>query len=206
MRCNGNIATTVIVMLSYDFAADRLTYEFSCITLRGIVSVTLSRRLEARTMSKDTDREAKVKSLQQRGTLNRRPERVRNELFADAEFFDPEDLMQVKYEMLRAAERDGRSVSQAAQEFGLSRPAFYHAKRDFEKQGLAGLVPRKRGPKSPYKLTPPILSFIERIADSGETVSAQQLCEMIETEFDTRLHLRTVQRTLRRLEKGGRRR
>jgi hypothetical protein len=37
------------------------------------------------------------------------------------EFFDPRDLVQVKYEMLRRVRIDGASVSQAARDFGFSR-------------------------------------------------------------------------------------
>jgi hypothetical protein len=55
------------------------------------------------------------------GTLNFTPEKVQDRLFQSYDFFDPEDLLQVKYEMLRRVERDGTSVSQAAHDFGFSR-------------------------------------------------------------------------------------
>ena len=52
---------------------------------------------------KDTD---KQKALRQHGTLNPRPQDVRHPLFRDSEFFDPEDMIQVKYEMLRRVQAD----------------------------------------------------------------------------------------------------
>ena len=54
-------------------------------------------------------------------------EAARDELFLRHEFFDPRDLVQVKYEMLRRVRVDGASVSQAARDFGFSRTAFYRA-------------------------------------------------------------------------------
>src|SRR5262247_504637 len=47
---------------------------------------------------KDTD---KQKALRHQGTLNPRPQDVRHPLFRDSDFFDPDDMIQVKYEMLR---------------------------------------------------------------------------------------------------------
>src|SRR5215831_14920616 len=93
---------------------------------------------------KDTD---KQKALRHHGTLNPRPQDVRHALFQDSDFFDPEDMTQVKYEMLRQVRVDKRPISQAAHEFGFSRPSFYMANAAFEQAGLAGLLPLKRGPR-----------------------------------------------------------
>jgi hypothetical protein len=40
----------------------------------------------------------KQMALQQHGTLNPRPQDVRHLLFQHSDFFDPSDLLQVKYE------------------------------------------------------------------------------------------------------------
>jgi hypothetical protein len=45
----------------------------------------------------------KVKALLEEGTLNPTPDKVRDPKFRENEFFDPRDLVQVKYEMLRRA-------------------------------------------------------------------------------------------------------
>jgi len=91
--------------------------------------------------------------LRQQGTLNPRPQAVRHESFRDSEFFDPQDLVQVKYEMLRQVEVDKQPVSQAAKTFGFSRPSFYQAQAAFQEIGLAGLLPPKRGQPFGLKLT-----------------------------------------------------
>jgi hypothetical protein len=106
---------------------------------------------------KDTD---KQKVLRQHGTLNPRPQDVRHPLFRDSDFFDPDDMIQVKYEMLRQVQVDNRPISQAAHEFGFSRPSFYQTNATFERAGLSGLVPLKRGPRSGHKLTPEVMEFV----------------------------------------------
>ena len=42
----------------------------------------------------------KQQLLRQSGTLNPHPQDVSHPLFQDGDFFDPHDLIQVKYEML----------------------------------------------------------------------------------------------------------
>ena len=44
---------------------------------------------------------SKTDALRKEGTLNSSPEKVRDPKFREGEFFDPRDLIQVKYEMLR---------------------------------------------------------------------------------------------------------
>ena len=44
---------------------------------------------------------AKHEALRKQGTLNPVPQAVTDPLFEDSEFFDPHDLLQVKYEMVR---------------------------------------------------------------------------------------------------------
>jgi len=149
--------------------------------------------------------ESKAKSLRQHGTLNRRPDRIRNALFA-GRFFDPADMMQVKYEMLRAVQQDARSIADVTAEFGLSRPAFYRAKKNFEREGLAGLLPRKPGPKAPHKLSAEMLDFIGLQTTRDKRVRAQEVHERVRSEFGVQVHVRTVRRAMGREKKTGGRR
>ena len=98
-------------------------------------------------MPKHSPSDLKLEALRQQGTLNPRPQDVTDDLFETSEFFDARDVVQVKYEMLRRVEKEGRPITEAAAVFGFSRPSFYQAQAAFEQDGLAGLVPRKRGPK-----------------------------------------------------------
>src|SRR2546426_11581730 len=88
-------------------------------------------------MPKPPPDDAKLQSLRQQGTDNPRPGAVTDDLFADSEFFDPRDLVQVKYEMLRRVQKEGHSITEAATRFGFSRPSFYQAQAAFQAGGLA---------------------------------------------------------------------
>ena len=62
-------------------------------------------------MARKRKPDAKEAALAQTRTLNPRPEAVRDEQFASAEFFDARDLVQVKYEMVRRVRVDGAPVT-----------------------------------------------------------------------------------------------
>src|SRR5271168_4256531 len=59
-------------------------------------------------------RDAKAAALARDGALNPHPEAVRDPLFSDNPFFDPRDLVQVRYEMVRRHEADGQMISTVA--------------------------------------------------------------------------------------------
>ena len=53
--------------------------------------------------------------------LHRTPERVQDDRFKQqTDFFDPKDIVQVKYELLRSCEVEGRDVASACLDFGTS--------------------------------------------------------------------------------------
>jgi transposase len=136
----------------------------------------------------------KVEALREEGTLNPVPEGVRDPKFHQNEFFDPHDLVQVKYEMLRRVSVENASVSTAAEEYGVSRPTYYQTKASFEKAGVAGLVPQKRGPHGPHKLRGPALAFIRQQLVAGEPVRARELAKLLRQKFDLNVHPRTIER------------
>ena len=139
--------------------------------------------------------------LREQGTLNPRPKAVRHESFRDNEFFDPDDLLQVKYEMLRQVDVEKQPVSQAAKTFGFSRPSFYQAQAAFQEAGLAGLVPQKRGPRSGHKLTPELMQFVAQLRLAEPKISSPQIAERIAQRFQTSVHPRSIDRQLQRQKK-----
>jgi len=139
--------------------------------------------------------------LRQQGTLNPRPQDVTHPLFQQSAFFDPQDLLQVKYEMLRQVHTENQTVRQAALAFGFSRPSFYQAQVAFEQGGLPGLLPRKRGPQHAHKLTAEVMKFLARARAAEPGLSAPELAQQVQKHFGVRVHPRTVGRRLRRLEK-----
>jgi transposase len=145
----------------------------------------------------------KTQALKTAGTFNTRAKQVRHPLFEESAFFDPCDLPQLKYEALRAIQKDDYSITQAADEFGLSRPTLYHAQEQFDKQGLEGLLARKRGPKKARKLTPDVWQYLMEQAATQPSGGARQLAQRVSEKFKIRLHPRTIEKALKTKAKRG---
>ena len=145
-------------------------------------------------MANGTD--AKLRFLKSQNALHRHPQRVRDPLFADSEFFDPHDLVQVRYEMLRRHRVDGQPVAQVARAFGVSRQLFYLLDEAFQALGLLGLLPRKRGPKQAHKCLRPIVQFLVEQRAMESPVPWITLAEEVQHRFGVCLHVRSLQRAL----------
>ncbi len=144
----------------------------------------------------------KALNLVQQGTLNPRPQDVTAELFQAGDFFDPRDLAQVKYEMLRRVQVDKSSVSQSAKSFGFSRPSYYQAHFAFAEGGLAGLLPQKRGPRRAHKLNSEVMEFLERSRADQPSLASPELAGMIRERFGLVVHPRSIERALLRQQKN----
>ena len=154
-------------------------------------------------MPRRTD-DPKLQSLVAQGTLNPRADDVHDPAFVDSGFFDPRDLVQVKYEMLRRVQSEGHSVTGAATAFGFSRPSFYQALEAFEESGLAGLVPHKRGPKQAHKLNDEVLAFLVQTRQKEPSLRTPELVRLIHERFGTEVHRRSIERSLLRHQKKRR--
>ena len=144
----------------------------------------------------------KLEALRLMGCLNTRPQDVTSEVFrTGGTFFEPRDKLQVKYEMLRAVQVDGLSVSQAARQFGYSRETYYTVARHFELEGCVGLLDQAQGRRQPDKLEVQIVGFIlaERHKDPKGN-SGYRLAEKVYQRFGVRIHPRTIYKVLK---KGG---
>lgn len=139
--------------------------------------------------------------LRQQGLLNPHPERVQAPGFRSGDFFDAEDILQVKYEMLRHARIEGASKAETAALFGMSRPTFYQAETAFASEGLPGLAPKRRGPKGAHKLGADAMAFIEAHVEKDGPVKARSLAQRIEAELGLKVHPRSIERALRREKK-----
>ena len=146
---------------------------------------------------------SKSNSLREEGALNPHPEAVNDPKFKHGEFFDPDDLVQVKYEMLRRAQSDHVSVTQAAEEYGFSRPTFYQARTNFESAGVAGLVQKKRGPRGPHKLRGVVLDYAAGLIVPGKPIRARAIAEKIREQFGVDIHPRTIERALSSSKKNA---
>ena len=121
--------------------------------------------------------DAKTRALKQHGCLNPNAEAVRDELFLSNPFFDPRDLLQVRYEMLRRVREDGVPVSHAAASFGVSRPTWYQAQRAYEAGGLPGLLPDRPGPRRPHKLSDEVVEALRAAKSERPDLTAAEMVD-----------------------------
>ena len=130
--------------------------------------------------------------------MNPHPEAVVDEVFVAEDFFDPRDVVQVKYEMLRRVNEDGTSVSAAAAAFGFSRQSYYQAAAALAAGGLPALVPAKPGPRGAHKLTGEVLDHIRSLLAADAALRPAQLAESVRQQFGLRVHPRSIERALKR--------
>ena len=140
---------------------------------------------------------AKKKALLASGTLNPHPEAVRSDLFK-TEFFDPCDLAQVKYEMLRAHSVDEDAVAEVCRQFGLSRESFYQIQQAFQELGFSSFLPRKRGRKGPVKLKGEVLEFALAQKKENSAIDPAHLAALIQERYGIAIHRTTVLRGLKK--------
>ena len=139
----------------------------------------------------------KRETLRAQGTLYTTPDNVKADLFSvHPEFFDSEDKLQVRYELLRAAAHGEMTVSQVCQAYGVSRQTFYTLQRSFQARGVAGLVDAKRGRKGPLKASLEVVTFVRITKQEQPQLSGADLGVMVQERFGIRLHRRTVERLL----------
>ena len=146
----------------------------------------------------------KLTILARSGVANARANEIEDSAFVRDDFFDPRDLLQVRYEMLRRVRVDGQSIADVAKSFGVSRPTFYKIQDGFDRGGFVGLLPVKRGPQGPHKLTPEVMRFIEEEVACAVHSDPVRITAEIARRFDLVLHKRTVMRALATLKKSTR--
>jgi transposase len=149
---------------------------------------------------------AKHRALKQAGLFNPQPERVREKLFREwSEFFDPYDLLQVRYELVRAHLVEHQKIVGLCARYGVSRQTFYNLWEKFLEQGSAGLIPEKPGPRGASKLTIEVVAFARDQLEKDADLSGARLASAIKAKFRISIHRRTLEKLLRdlRLKKNG---
>jgi transposase len=187
-------AWTMILLIIIVYTGNMVDKMSILCNIMIIINITY---IEAQVTNMDSD-EKRKHQLKKEGTLHPNPNRVRTDLLAKSPFFDANDLMQMKYEMLRSVSADQQSVAKAARTFGLSRVAYYHAQKQYQRHGLAGLLPQRRGPRRPHKFTPEMTSFINKQrTETGGRPDWNLLSKQIESEFGIKVHPRSVERAVK---------
>lgn len=143
----------------------------------------------------------KIEALRQHASLNPKPDAVNDKLFISNEFFDPCDLLQVKYEIVRRVRLEAQPINQVAQKFGFSRPTVYQALHAFEKGGLAALLPRRPGPRHAHKLSEEIVNFLVKTLAEEPGLKTVNLVSILWDRFELSVYPSSVERALRRHKK-----
>jgi transposase len=144
----------------------------------------------------------KTKFLRKEALINPKPERVTHSLFQTHEFFDPLDLPQVRYEMLRAARVEQATVSDACRLFGFSREYFYRLERDFMARGYVGLLGSSRGRRPLIALNQDLVNFIIHRKMTEPNLTGEDLRKELKTTYQIECSRRTVERIIEKLELG----
>jgi transposase len=147
-------------------------------------------------MTKPKKADQKLVELKRTGTLNPRPADVGDTLFRENPFFDSKDLLQVRYEMLRRHRVEGISIVDVALAFGVSRPTFYQAQAAFERTGLTGLLPKRRGPKAGHKLSSEIIEHVRNLKAASPGLTTVECVKAIEEKFGITVHRRSLERAM----------
>jgi transposase len=134
--------------------------------------------------------------LQRTGTLNPHPDSVSETLFKENPFFDPKDLLQVRYEMLRRHNLEGASIVDVAADFGVSRPTIYQAQAAFQQAGLSGLLPKRRGPKEGHKLSVDVIEYVRTLRAAEPALTTVACVQAVQKKFGITIHRRSLERAL----------
>jgi hypothetical protein len=129
------------------------------------------------------DRPQKRQTLRRHGTLNPHPQTVSHPLFHNSDFFDSDDMVQVKYEMLRQVHIDNGSKPGQMRSF-------------YSGTDMFGLLPQKRGPQGGHKLTTEVMEFVADQRSADSSLTPEQLAEAIQKRFRIQVHPRSIQRRL----------
>jgi hypothetical protein len=127
-------------------------------------------------MAKLKKSDQKLLELHRSGTLNPNSAAISDALFREHPFFDPRDLLQVRYEMLRR---------------------FYQAQAAFEHAGLTGLMPRQRGPRQGHKLSAEVIEQVRQLKIASPGLTTTECLKAIKEKFGITVHRRSLERALR---------
>jgi transposase len=149
------------------------------------------------------DADRKLAALRGQHAAHPHPDAVRDPAFRSGNpFFDPRDLVQVRYEMLRRVRDEGHSVTATAAAFGVSRQGFYASAAAFAAEGLPGLAPERPGPRRAHKLRDEVVDALAARQAAEPSLTSAELARIASEQFGIAVHRRSVERALARRKRG----
>jgi len=140
----------------------------------------------------------KEAALKENGSYNEDYKNVTASLFQDSLFFDPRDIVQVKYEMIRSVSNNEKPVTEVAKEYGFSRVSFYRNREMFDEGGLEALVPKKPGPKSAHKFQKKGKEFVVNYLKKKPGAKATEIARQMELTIGLKVHPQTILRFIQK--------
>jgi hypothetical protein len=122
------------------------------------------------------------------------PERVQDQRFVEqCDFFDANDIVQVKYEMLRRCTVEGHEVASTSMDFGFSRTTYYKVQDAFLSGGLPALMGQQRGRLKPIKVTDLVRGYLIAEKAKNPKLSARQMAIDLKQRYQVELSERMIQ-------------
>jgi hypothetical protein len=137
---------------------------------------------------------SKSQFLKKEKLINLRPERVIHPLFQKTEFFDPLDLPQVRYELLRSARSEELSIAGACRQFGFSREYFYQLDRTFMERGFVSILGSPMGRRPIIALNQEIVNFIIQRKIQNSNLSGEDLRHEVHKNYNVECSRRSIER------------
>ena len=132
--------------------------------------------------------------LQRARCLHPAPEKVHDERFQEeGGFFDPKDIVQVKYELLRLCQLEGSDVASACVRFGFSRTTYYKVYEAFVYGGIPALMGRPKGRPKPIKLNEIVLGYLIAEKAKNPKLAASQMVAYVLSRYKVQLSERMIQ-------------
>ena len=126
--------------------------------------------------------------------LHQSPEQVRDERFLQEDgFFDPKDIVQVKYELLRTCQVEEVDVTAACARFGFSRTTYYKVYDAFLRGGIPALMGRPRGRPKPIKVNELVLGYLISEKAKNPRLPAAEMVAPLRQRYQVELSERMIQ-------------
>jgi len=139
-------------------------------------------------------------ALRQQGTLNPRSREVTDPLFAEDSFFDAAISSRSSTRCCARAEREPLG-DRGGDRFRLLAALVLSSAVRLPGGGAGRPGSHKRGPKQAHKLTDELLAFLVATRQKEPAVRTPELARLLQERFGTKVHPRSIERSLLRRQK-----
>lgn len=132
--------------------------------------------------------------LQRAHCIHPAPEKVHDKRFQEEDsFFDPKDIVQVKYELLRSCIVEASDVASTCVRFGFSRTTYYKVYEAFLHGGIPYLMGRPRGRPQPIKVNELVLGYLIAEKAMNPKLSASKMVTGVMNRYNVQISVRMIQ-------------